>query len=53
MVENEFAAEGEETVTETIVIDNETVAQDEENQKITEELQNNETSEKIVTDEVM
>ena len=36
-VEEEFAAEGEETVAETIIVDNATVAQDEKNQKINEE----------------
>lgn len=37
IVEDDFAAEGEEIVTETIIIDNETIAQDEENQKEIEE----------------
>ncbi len=37
IIEEEFVAEGEEIVSETIVIDNEIVAQDEENQKAIEE----------------
>ncbi len=48
IIEEEFAAEGEEIVTETIVIDNETVAQDEENQKAIEE----NTEEEKTTEEV-
>lgn len=48
IIEEEFAAEGEEIVAETIVIDNETVAQDEKNQKAIEE----NTEEEKTTEEV-
>lgn len=35
-IEDDFVAEGEETIAETIIVNNETVAQDEENQKNTQ-----------------
>ena len=50
VVEEEFIAEGEEIVSETIVIDNEIVAQDEENQKIIEQ-ETKEVVEEIIIDE--
>lgn len=50
VVEEEFIAEGEELVSETIVIDNEIVAQDEENQKTIEQ-ETKDVVEEIIIDE--
>lgn len=52
-IEEEFVAEGEELVTETIVIDNDIVAQDEETQKAIEEEKNDkETVEQTIADKI-
>lgn len=52
LTEEDFVAEDEEIVTETIIIDNETVAQDEENQKIKEETENDKVTDKNIVDEI-
>ena len=52
LTEEDFVAEGEDIVTETIIIDNETVAQDEENQKIKEETENDEVTDKNIVGEI-
>ncbi|MBR1948232.1 MAG: DUF2155 domain-containing protein [Alphaproteobacteria bacterium] len=51
VIDDDFIAEGEEIVGETIVVDNETVAQDEENQKTQEEIIE-EAVEDTVADEI-